>query len=84
MLTLESLEVGELYRCKIRRGLFKINLITEKYYTSSHIMEIHPETPFVVLGIEYYSTKKHLKVLTIDGIVGHIIYESDIEKVTHQ
>ena len=84
MLTLESLEVGQLYRCKSRRGLLQINRITEKYYTTSHITEIHPETPFVVLAIECSFTKKHLKVLTIDGMIGHIFYESDMEKVTHQ
>ena len=88
MLTLESLEVGQLYRCKSRRGLLQINRITEKYYTTSHITEIHPETPFVYLELD--KTNKHLKVLTIDGMIGHICIfnditgESDMEKVLHQ
>ena len=40
-------------------------------YTTSHITEIFPETPFVYLEVDKI-TKIHLKVLTIDGIVGHI------------
>ena len=79
MLTLESLEVGELYCCKTRRGLLQINRITEKYYTTSYITEFHPETPFVYLELD--KTSKHLKVLTIDGMIGHILYEPDMEKV---
>jgi len=84
MLNCEDLEAGKIYRCKTRRGLLQINRITELYYTS-HITEIHPETPFVYLELD--KTNKHLKVLTSDGMIGHIcIYnnitgESDIEKV---
>lgn len=86
MLTLESLEVGQLYRCKTRRGLLQITRYQQDaVWTTSHITEVHPETPFVYLEVDK-ATKIHLKVLTIDGIVGHIrIYntssEFDMEKV---
>lgn len=88
MITIYDLEAGKIYRCKTRRGLLKINRITELYYTTFHITEIHPETPFVFLELD--KTNKHLKVLTSDGMIGHICIfnnitgEFDIEKVVHQ
>lgn len=69
--------VGGLYMSDINKGLYDIPNI----WDSEFLGTLSKHTPFVVLDIEYYLTKRFLKVLTVDGMIGFIKMFEEGEKV---